>query len=197
MRVNRIVSKTYAEGPGCRFCIWVQGCTHKCKGCFATHTWDVSGGTEFSVEEIIGQIEKVKDSICGVTFLGGEPFLQGQELALIGEYVHSIGKNVITFTGYKYSELSGLPVPGSSELIAVTDLLIDGKFDESLKDLSRPLVGSSNQNFVFLTDRISQQEMMEYKNRFEIRVGSDGVVNINGMGDVQKLEEKFKQKIYF
>ena len=35
MRIGKIIEMTYAEGPGCRFCIWVQGCNHKCKGCFA------------------------------------------------------------------------------------------------------------------------------------------------------------------
>jgi hypothetical protein len=59
MKIHRIVSKTFAEGPGCRFCIWVQGCKHHCKGCFATDTWDLHSGTEYTPQQIVEQLEKV------------------------------------------------------------------------------------------------------------------------------------------
>lgn len=197
MRVNRIVEKTFAEGPGCRFCIWVQGCNHKCKGCFSQHTWDINGGTELSVSSIIENINKVRDQIDGITFLGGEPFLQATELALIGEFAQSIGKNVITFSGYTYSELLEASLPDAKKLLAVTDLLIDGRFEEARKDFSRPLAGSSNQEFVYITNKITPDEMMNYKNRFEIRVEENGNISVNGMGDVDKLKEKLQKEIYF
>ena len=83
MRIHRIVSKTFAEGPGCRFCIWVQGCKHHCKGCFATDTWDMALGEEYSAQQLIGMLEKELPQIDGVTLLGGEPFEPDNQRALL------------------------------------------------------------------------------------------------------------------
>ena len=105
MKVAKIINKTYSEGPGCRFCIWVQGCNHKCKGCFAEDLWDYNKGNEVELTEIINEINIVKDEICGITFLGGEPFDKAEELVKIAKCIHDSGKNVITFTGYTYEQI--------------------------------------------------------------------------------------------
>lgn len=192
MKVHRIVEKTYAEGPGCRFCIWVQGCNHKCDGCFAAELWNFDSGYDISVDDIILKIKSVEKDICGITFLGGEPFEYAEELSIIAKYVHSINKNVITFTGYCYEQL--LNKAKADLLLKQTDLLIDGKFEKSLVDYSRPLVGSSNQRFIYLTDRISKEEIKQYRNRFEVRISSDGKIKFNGMGNIEKLQEYIKNK---
>lgn len=192
MRVHRVIEKTYAEGPGCRFCIWVQGCNHKCNGCFATDLWSFDGGYEISKDEIISKIEAVENDICGITFLGGEPFEYARELSVIAEYIHSLNKSVITFTGYNFEELSDKQ--SANLLLEQTDLLIDGRFDKRLVDYSRPLVGSSNQRFIYLTDRISKKEMNNYKNRFEIRISDNGKIEFNGMGNIEKIKEFIKCK---
>lgn len=192
MRVHRIVEKTYAEGPGCRFCIWVQGCNHKCDGCFATELWNFDGGYEISADEVISIIKSVEKDICGITFLGGEPFEYAGELSIIASYIHSVNKDVITFTGYCYEQLQNQPE--KELLLKQTDLLIDGKFEKSLVDYSRPLVGSLNQRFIYLTNRISKEKINRYKNRFEIRISGDGKIEFNGMGNIEKLQEYIKNK---
>ncbi len=192
MRVHRIVEKTYAEGPGCRFCVWVQGCNHKCDGCFATNLWSFEGGYEISVDEVISAIKLVEKDICGITFLGGEPFEYVEELSIIANYVHSINQNVITFTGYSYEQL--LNKSKADLLLNQTDLLIDGRFEKSLVDYSRPLVGSLNQRFIYLTDKISKEEISQYRNRFEVRISNDGKMEFNGMGNIEKLQEYIKKK---
>ena len=141
LRVNRIIEKTAAEGPGIRFCIWVQGCHNHCKGCFATETWDEKKGFLLSEEDIIAHIDAVKEEIEGVTFLGGEPFEQADSLALIGECVQTMGLGVITFTGKTYDWLQTQKCAGIQKLLQATDLLIDGEYREDLQDFSRPLVG--------------------------------------------------------
>jgi anaerobic ribonucleoside-triphosphate reductase activating protein len=189
MRINKIIKKTYAEGPGCRFCVWVQGCSHHCLGCFATDLWNYDGGYEISVSQILNQFESVKDDVCGLTFLGGEPFDKAEELSLVAECVKALGKNIITFTGYTYDYLAKSNNNYWHKLINYTDLLIDGKFEKSLLDYSRPLVGSSNQRFIFLTDKISKQEIDNYNNRFEIRSDINGNLTFNGMGNIEKLQK--------
>lgn len=186
MRVHRIIETTYAEGPGCRFCIWVQGCNHKCEGCFAKDLWDFNGGYEASPDEIISQINHVKDDICGITLLGGEPFEYAKELSVIAAHAHSVKKSVITFTGYLYENLKY--VKDGYLLLNETDLLIDGHFDNSLVDYSRPLVGSSNQRFLYLTDKILKCDIENYKNRFEVRISENGQIKFNGMGNIEILK---------
>lgn len=193
MRIARILTNTYAEGPGCRFCIWVQGCKHGCDGCFATDLWDYSGGTEVSVEQLKAKLRSVKESVCGITFLGGEPFDQAGELAEIAEYARACNMTIITFTGYTYAQLRAANDPQWTRLLQATDLLIDGRFEKELLDYSRPLVGSSNQQFIFLTDRIAESEIAAYKNRIEIRTAPTGRLYLNGMGNIQTLQKLMKK----
>lgn len=193
MKVNRIIENTYAEGPGCRFCIWVQGCKHNCNGCFATELWDYNKGYECSKKEIIKKIKNVKEKIQGITFLGGEPLDKARELAYIAKKSRQLGKNIITFTGYTYQEIKESNNKDWNELLKYTDLLIDGKFEEKLLDYSRPLVGSSNQQFIYLTNRITEKEIMEYKNRYEIRIDKKGNIIFNGMGNMKKMKEYMKK----
>ena len=56
LRVFNIIKNTKVEGPGNRYCIWVQGCSRHCKGCQAVHTWPHSGGELYDVEDIIEDI---------------------------------------------------------------------------------------------------------------------------------------------
>ena len=69
--------------------------------------------------------------------------------------------------------------------------MIDGGFEKEKFDLSRPWVGSSNQRFIFLTDRYNQEEISLYKNKIEVRISQDGKTEINGMGDFDKVKQNF------
>ncbi|MBQ9516857.1 MAG: radical SAM protein [Eubacterium sp.] len=191
MQINRIVEKTQAEGPGVRFSIWVQGCSHRCKGCFATDLWDKNGGTEMTAEDIIGKMKSVLPAVRGVTLLGGEPFEQAAGLAKVAQFAKSNGLDVIAFSGYTYEEL--LADSANCELLKNVDLLIDGRYMAEQQDFSRPLVGSKNQRFIYLTDAIAKAEIDCYKNRFEIRTDENGKVYFNGMGNIEKLKEYTKK----
>lgn len=190
MRVHKILKKTYAEGPGQRYCIWVQGCSHGCEDCFATELWDYSLGTDISAKEIIEDIKTVLTDIEGITFLGGEPFDKAGELAEIARWVKEQGKNVIAFSGYVLEELIS---EDQKLLLSYTDVLLDGEFKKELLDYSRPLVGSSNQRIIFLTDDIDRDVMMNYENRIEVRTDKNGRITFNGMGNIQKLQEVMRK----
>lgn len=189
MRIHKIIRKTKAEGPGTRFSVWVQGCSHRCQGCFAVDTWDFKKGTQLSAKQLVSEFMQELDSVDGVTLLGGEPFEQADDVACFVRTVHDSGKSVIVFTGYDYDELVGSDDPAVSLILENTDILIDGKFDKNLVDYSRPLVGSSNQSIRFLSDRIPEKEFYSYQNRFEVRYDKKGNIQVNGMGDVRKLKE--------
>ncbi|MCM1339524.1 MAG: anaerobic ribonucleoside-triphosphate reductase activating protein [Muribaculaceae bacterium] len=188
--VYKIIKNTQVEGPGTRFCIWVQGCKKHCLGCFAKETWEFGVGQKYSVEDLFSQI-KTEKGIEGVTFLGGEPFEQAEELALLSEKIKTLGLSIVCFTGYTINELKAKNNTAVNKLLNYIDLLIDGGFEEDKFDLSRPWVGSSNQKYIYLTDLYKPQDIKVYKNRIEARIQPDGRVEFNGMGDFHNLNKKF------
>lgn len=192
MQIHHIEPLTRAEGPGVRYAIWVQGCKNGCKGCYAKDTWSLNGGIKAAVEDIICQIEEVSEQIEGVTFLGGEPMLQAEALSLIAARIRELGKSVITFTGLTLEKIKEDGNKSQLALVENTDVLIDGPYMEAKRDFSRPLVGSSNQRFHFLTKRYSMEAFSP--NRIEIRLGKNGAIRANGMGDFFVLEALLKGK---
>lgn len=185
IRINSYIPKTNVEGPGTRFCIWVQGCSLHCKGCANSKMWDKSGGIEYETSEIISLINSYKDKIEGVTFLGGEPTEQINAVTEISKEVQKMGLSVLVFTGHTFEELEQRK--GFQELLKQIDILIDGRFEKEKLDYSRAWVGSSNQNYYFLTDRYDESVIYKYKNKIEVRVKPDYSIVMTGMGDFSKL----------
>ncbi len=183
VRVHKILKKTKVEGPGVRYCIWFQGCSRRCKGCWAKATWAPDGGKELDAEEILKDILATK-GIEGVTFLGGEPFEQPQALEYLAREVKEAGLSVVCFTGGKLEDIK------NREILNYIDLLIDGEYKEEEQDFSRPWVGSKNQRYHFLTDRYDEKILTEYRNKIEINIQKNGLIFINGMGDFEKLTRK-------
>ncbi len=188
--IYKILKNTTVEGPGVRFCIWVQGCKKHCEGCWAKDTWKFGCGTKYSVEELFSQI-KSQPQIEGVTFLGGEPFEQAKELAELARLIKEEGLSVLCFTGYILEELRAKNDRHVNKLLDNIDLLIDGGFEQKNYDLSRPWVGSSNQRYIFLTDFYSADILKKYKNKIEVRISPDGKTEINGMGDFEEINKNF------
>ena len=194
LKINKILEKTTVEGPGVRFCIWTQGCKRRCKGCFQKQTWDENGGEIYEVDEIFKKIKDTK-GIEGVTFLGGEPFEQAAALCELAYKIKKIGLSVLCFTGNYYDDLLKSEDKSVKKLLGNIDLLIDSPFEIENFDISRPWVGSSNQRYIFLTNKYDLKEIMKYKNKIEIRIGKSGEIFINGMGDFSKIRDKIATNV--
>lgn len=190
MRVYKILKNTTVEGPGRRFCIWFQGCKKHCKGCFANETWDFDAGVKYSVSELY-ELIKLQHNIEGITFLGGEPFEQAKELSQLSKLIKKENLSIVCFSGYTIEELKSKNSKYINELLNQIDLLIDGGFEQDKFDLSRPWVGSSNQRFLYLTERYSESDIKKYKNKIEMRLNSNGEVVINGMGNFESIKNDF------
>lgn len=186
INVNNIIEKTQSEGPGKRFCIWVQGCLRHCRGCFATDTWDFAPRNLYEVKELVHMIQNQKE-IEGVTILGGEPFAQAESLAELVTEIHKLGLTILLFTGYKYCEIKTSDNADWHKIIENIDVLIDGEYIESKKNFGMPLIGSSNQNIYFLTSKYCMDDFK--KNTIEIRIRKSGEVHLNGMGDFDYIKK--------
>ena len=79
-RIHSFESFGTVDGPGIRFIIFMQGCNLQCKFCQNRDTWDVCGGIEYTVPELLAKIERYKSYFVpsggGVTISGGEPLVQ-------------------------------------------------------------------------------------------------------------------------
>ena len=188
IQVYRYLERTKMAGFGWRFCLWVQGCSRRCEGCMAEETWSHSDGVTMCTKEIWKQITATPN-IEGITFLGGEPFEQAQAVAMLAQKAQAIGLSVLTFTGFTYEELTFLDHLHFRQLLDATDLLIDGSFSQKQFDLKRPWVGSSNQQFHFLSDRYKESDLKGVHNQIEVRIAPNGKTLINGMGDFSKIKE--------
>ena len=194
LNIFKILNKTTAEGPGKRFCLWVQGCSRHCRGCHAKSTWSHNINKLMDVDEVFNLIKSQTD-IEGVTFLGGEPFEQAQALSLLAQKVKETGLSVMTFSGNSYDDLKNSKDIFVQKLLKYTDLLVDGEFREDCFDLSRPWVGSKNQRYIFLSGRYSLQEIMRCNNKIELHIDKNGVVFVNGMTDFKELKKYLTKNI--
>jgi len=181
LNVNRIIEKTAAEGPGMRLCIWLQGCIRHCPGCFARDTWSFEEREMHTPQEVINM---AGEDVEGITILGGEPLEQMEGLLELVRLAKDKALSVILFTGYKYEEVKQT----KPDLLKYIDVLIDGEYVQEKRSFERPLVGSANQNFIFLTDKYNMKSFSQ--NRIEVRIGKDGKTVLNGMGDFEILREK-------
>ena len=148
MRLSGITPESLVDGPGLRYVIFTQGCQHRCPHCHNPETWDMDAGKEYSARQLIRLIKQQPKTKQGVTFSGGEPFLQAAELAEAARAAHQKGWNVVTYTGFTYEELVENNDDGVKALLSATDILIDGKYIHELRSIELPFRGSSNQRMI-------------------------------------------------
>lgn len=147
LRVAGIVKESVVDGPGFRYVIFAQGCTHCCKGCHNPDTHDLGGGYLVDADILVEDIKQNR-YIDGVTFSGGEPFLQAEAFLHIAERLKEAEANIVCYTGFTFEELLQKKEQSIHRLLENIDLLIDGPYIERLKDLSLPFRGSSNQRII-------------------------------------------------
>ena len=181
MRLSGITPESIVDGPGLRYVIFTQGCLHECPKCHNPESWDINAGREFSVKQIIRMIKKQNKTpagsntpaadasrhtvIQGVTFSGGEPFLQAGELAEVALAAHQIGWDVVTYTGYTYEELVSLSGENSgiSALVNESDILIDGKYIHKKRNVGLQFRGSSNQRVINMAETRKSGNILLWK----------------------------------
>lgn len=152
-----------SNGEGVRVSLFVSGCRNHCKGCFNEVTWDFNYGEEFTEIQENEIIEFCKKSfISGLTILGGEPFEEENQTALL-PFIRKFkeecpDKTLWMFTGYVYEKdlINGgrkCKENVTKEILDNVDVLVDGPFILEQKDLTLPFRGSRNQRLLTRADR--------------------------------------------
>ncbi len=162
LRIAGTVNDSIVDGPGIRFAIFTQGCPHHCEGCHNPHTHDFEAGELVTLESLLDKI-KGNPLLDGVTYSGGEPFCQAEQLYILGNEVKKLGMNIVTYTGYTYEYLTEHATPQNyySELLSVTDYLVDGPFELDKRDILLKFKGSSNQRIINVKKSLAEKKVVE------------------------------------
>lgn len=168
MRYSGVIENDVANGEG--FCVsfWVQGCPHHCEGCQNPQTWSFEDGFEDSIENIISKL-KQSLSANGVmrnfSVLGGEPLCSENAenvLKILSEIRPAYPQIVIyLWTGYLFEELISYGDITIQEILKIVDILIDGRFIESEKDLTLKLRGSKNQRIIDVKESLKEDKVVK------------------------------------
>ena len=160
MYYGQIKKCDIADGPGVRVTLFVSGCTNHCPGCFQPETWDFGYGQPFTAEtEQTLFAELRKPYVAGLTLLGGDPFEPENQRALV-PFLHRVREQFPTKTVWAYS---GFTLDGellrdgshprcevTDEMLAMIDVLVDGRFIEAQKNITLRFRGSKNQLLIDL-----------------------------------------------
>ncbi|MGE4261702.1 anaerobic ribonucleoside-triphosphate reductase-activating protein [Shewanella sp.] len=148
MNYHRYYQVDVVNGPGTRCTLFVAGCEHQCRGCYNQSTWDPRSGHPFDQpmeDQIIHDLNDNRIHRRGLSLSGGDPLFPSNVPAVL-QLVKRVrqeceGKDIWLWTGYKLNELTA----AQRAILPYIDVLIDGKFEQSLADPSLLYRGSSNQ----------------------------------------------------
>ena len=164
VRIAGVYRESIVDGPGIRFTVFCQGCSHGCPGCHNPETHDFDGGYDCSVDRIVEEV--LKDPILdGVTLSGGDPVFQATGFAELTEKLKGHGINVLLYTGFTYEELleRAKEDPDTERLFSQIDYLIDGRFVQEERDLTLLFRGSRNQRFIDMNQTRKQGKIVLYE----------------------------------
>jgi len=156
LSVIDISEGTSVDGPGLRTSVYFAGCVHQCPGCHNPQTWDINQGKPTSIDDLL---EVIKYNEFPVTFSGGDPFFQATEVAELARRIkQELNLNIWCYTGYLWENL--LKHEEFMPLLQNIDVLVDGPFIQSRRDISLLFRGSGNQRIIDVQESLRKNEIV-------------------------------------
>ena len=149
------------DGEGIRTVIWTQGCPHHCLGCHNPETWDPDLGEEVDVEEVCEIIDNMQGQ-DGITFSGGDPFMQPEACSYIAKHARKKGYSIWSYTGYTWEELMILGKENKAimDFLKELDVLVDGRFILGKKSYACLFRGSTNQRIINVPESLKKKKVV-------------------------------------
>ena len=147
IRIAGTVDDSIVDGPGFRYTVFTQGCSHHCPGCHNPETHDFAGGRIVDTQAIVAQM-RANPLLDGLTLSGGDPMEQPAPCAELARQAHALGLNVWCYTGYILEQLLQEADPDRMALLRETDVLVDGPFLLAQRSLELKYCGSRNQRLI-------------------------------------------------
>ena len=157
LSILNILEDTTVDGPGFRTSIYCAGCYHACNECHNPQSWNINNGTMMSTNDIMKIV--TADPFANVTFSGGDPMYQAKGFTELAKAIkQQTNKNIWCYTGFVFESL--LKMNEQRELLQWIDVLVDGPFINSKKDLSLLFRGSSNQRLIDVQQSLQQNKVV-------------------------------------
>lgn len=185
LNINTILPQSSIYGLGERFVIWTQGCSIHCKGCWNQDTWSFKPKSLWRVEDLLKEILQHKESIEGVTILGGEPLDQYEAVLHLVQKLKQEQMTIMLYTGYEYQEIFEKRF---YPILDFVDILIPGRYVQEERDIALRWRGSKNQKVLFLSEHYKNYPFQE-QNGVEIFIQEDGSLSIFGYPDDKLLSK--------
>ena len=147
IRIAGVVNDSIVDGPGLRFSVFTQGCSHHCPGCHNPETHDPQGGHDEDTDALIAKMKK-NPLLSGITLTGGDPLEQSAPCLELAKAAHAAGLNVWAYTGYTWEQLLNRADPDQMALLREVDVLVDGPFIQGERSLELDYRGSKNQRLI-------------------------------------------------
>lgn len=158
LRVVRLYHGSVVEGPGRRSVVQLGGCEHRCIGCFSAETHPLDSGLALPLATVVAALlDPAGAPRDGITVLGGEPLLQPAGLAALLRALKASGQHLTLYTGYTLAALARRPDPLVREILALTDLLIDGRYVAALAEGAGEWRGSRNQRIIPIPGEVARR----------------------------------------
>ena len=158
IQLSSIIHDSIVDGEGIRSVIFTQGCPHNCPGCHNPKTIPFEGGTALDIDTVIADIKHA--GLNKVTFSGGEPFAQAEQLYHIAKALKACGYNIWSYSGYTYEALIRHKDPFKQKLLSQIDILVDGPFLLYQRSIEALFRGSSNQRIIDVQKSLAQNEVV-------------------------------------
>lgn len=150
-----------ANGTGIGVVLWVSGCNCHCHGCHNPQTWSFGAGVPFTDDTMQELLEALnKPYISRITYSGGHP-LDPQNVDMVTQIARTVrqqfpNKLQWLYTGYRWEDVKKL------EVIQYLDVLVDGRYEETQRDISLAFCGSRNQRVINVQKSIKQDMVILY-----------------------------------
>ena len=160
INIAGIIGDSIVDGPGIRVTIFAQGCPRRCEGCHNPQSHPFGTGTDMTVQQLYDEV-KHNPLAKGVTFSGGEPFSQAEGFAELAAMLKNDGYEVASYSGYTFEELSD-GTDAQKSLLKSLDVLVDGEFVLSKRNLDLRFRGSENQRIIDVPASLSSGKAVWY-----------------------------------
>jgi anaerobic ribonucleoside-triphosphate reductase activating protein len=182
LRLYDFLPSSYANGPGRRAVVWVQGCSLGCAGCFNPETHPFSAGEWMPVAALLERLVALQETIAGVTVSGGEPLQQAPAVTVLLEGLRRETRlSIVLFTGFEWREIRRLPQ--FPRLVGNLDVLIAGRY-QAARRLGRGLIGSANKTIHYLTSRYNPADFNDLPEA-EVIISPQGNIILSGIDPLE------------
>ena len=163
MRYSNIDYFEIVNGTDVGVSLYTQGCPRHCKGCFNQQAWDFDGGEKYTIEfrdKIVAAC--CRPGIKRFSILGGEPLLERNkdELMTLCSLIKEANPHIKiwVYTGDIYENVKD---DWYELLYNYVDVLVDGPYVDSKRDLRLKFRGSSNQRVIDVRKSIFEGKVVE------------------------------------